>query len=85
MDVRDRVRGFITTELAQKEGAVGTVSDSESLLDRGILDSLGVLRVLGFLEEEYRLTVGDDDVVPENFESIDAIVAFVQRRRANGG
>lgn len=83
-DVKDRVKRFINTELVRKDG-VGTITDGESLLEGGVLDSLGVLRVLGFLEEEYRFTVRDEDVVPENFESVDAIAAFVQRRHVNGG
>lgn len=79
-DVKDKIRGFITTELAHKVGGTA-VADDESLLERGVLDSLGLLRVLGFLEEQYHFTVKDEDVVPENFESVDAIAAFVDRSR----
>jgi acyl carrier protein len=80
MDVKDRIRGFITSELAHRVGSAPVV-DAESLLDRGVLDSLGLLRVLAFLEKEYQVTVKDEDVVPENFESVDAIAAFIARVR----
>lgn len=80
MDVKDRIRRFITTELAHRVGDA-PVGDAESLLDRGVLDSLGLLRVLAFLEQEYQIAVKDEDVVPENFESVDAIAAFIARAR----
>lgn len=81
MGVKERIRGFITSELAH-DGPDASLGDDESLLERGILDSLGLLRVLGFLEQEYQVTINDDEVIPENFQSINAIAAFVEKRRS---
>ena len=83
MDVRDEIRQFISAELMHR-GMDATVDNTDSLVERCILDSLGLLRVLGFLESEYRMTVRDDDVIPENFESVNAIAAFVERYRHKG-
>lgn len=80
MGVNERIREFIVTELMHEDGAVA-LADDESLLERGVLDSLGLLQVLAFLEQEYGFTVQDPDIIPENFESISAIATYVDRRR----
>ncbi len=56
------------------------VKDSDPLLESGILDSLGVLEVVAFIEQEYSIHVSDDDLVLENFRSIDRIAAFILSR-----
>ena len=52
-----------------------------SLLESGIVDSLGVLDLVGFIEEEFGIQAEDDDLVPENFDSIEALTRFVTDRR----
>ena len=52
-----------------------------SLLESGIVDSLGVLDLVGFIEEEFGIQAEDDDLVPENFDSIEALTRFVTERR----
>ena len=52
-----------------------------SLLDSGIVDSLGVLDLVGFIEEQFGIEAEDDDLVPENFDSINALTQFVKERR----
>jgi len=56
------------------------IIDSAPLLENGILDSLGILEVVTFIEHEFHIILNDDDLVPENFQSIECIAAFVQRR-----
>ena len=51
------------------------------MLDSGIVDSLGVLDLVGFIEEQFGIEAQDDDLVPENFDSIDALTRFVKERR----
>jgi acyl carrier protein len=52
-----------------------------SLLESGIVDSLGVLDLVGFIEEQFGIEAQDEDLVPENFDSIDALTRFVKERR----
>ncbi len=52
-----------------------------SLLDSGIVDSLGVLDLVGFIEEQFGIEAQDDDLVPENFDSIGSLTRFVRERR----
>ena len=60
------------------------ISDSDGLLESGILDSLGILDLVSSLEQQFSMSVGDDELVPENFQSIDRLAAFVQRKMSNG-
>ena len=77
-DVRQDVRQFFQQQLARD---LTGVDDSTSLLQAGVLDSLGVMELVAFLQDRYGLTLDDDDLVPENLESVDAIAAFVARLR----
>jgi acyl carrier protein len=54
----------------------------DSLLEKGVIDSTGVLEVVAFLDEQFGVTVQDDELVPANFESIQKLAAFVNRKRA---
>ena len=53
------------------------LQDEDQLLDNGILDSLGVLDVVTVIEEKYNISLTDDELVPENFQSIAHIATFV--------
>jgi acyl carrier protein len=56
------------------------IVDTDHLLEKGILDSLGILEVVMFIEHEFHIILNDDELVSENFQSICSIAAFVQRR-----
>ncbi len=53
----------------------------ESLLERGLLDSLSILKTVTFCEEQFGITIPDDDVLPEHFESVRSIAKLVERVR----
>ena len=54
-----------------------------SLLAEGILDSTGVLELVSFLEQHFAITVADDELLPENLDSVEKIVAFVERKHVD--
>lgn len=58
------------------------LDDGTSFLETGIIDSTGVLEIVGFLEEEYGFAVQDDEVLPENFDSINNLASYVERKLA---
>jgi acyl carrier protein len=80
--INDRIKEFILRKfpLAKKQG----IKNSDRMLDSGILDSLGVLDVVAFVEQEFAILVSDEDLTPENFQSLDSLTAFVQRKSSNG-
>jgi len=57
------------------------LTDSQSLLETGLIDSTGVLELVAFLEQQIGITVADADIVPENLDSVQAIATFVDRKR----
>ena len=55
-----------------------------ALLEKGILDSLGILDVVSFLESEFSITINDEELVPENFQNMDTLSVFVGNKRGKG-
>jgi acyl carrier protein len=76
----EKVRGFITTNFYVPD--VDALSDDASLLDKGIVDSTGILEVVSFLEREFEIKVSDAELLPENLDTIGRIASFVGRKRA---
>jgi acyl carrier protein len=73
----DVIRNYISQELVRNRDSQ-PLENSTPLLDSGILDSLGLLRLVMFIEEQFGIRVGDLDVVPEHFASVDAICAYLR-------
>jgi acyl carrier protein len=71
----EQIREFVMP-IAQGMG-VHRFSDEESLINSGILGSLAVFRLVSFLEETFSVTIADEDIVAENFDSIDKINCFL--------
>ena len=59
-----------------------SLASDTKLFVEGIFDSMGFVLLLDFLEEKYNIVAADEDLIEENFESVDAIMAFVQRKHA---
>jgi acyl carrier protein len=75
---KDRVREFIASMFLTEAGAV--LSDDDSLLQLQIVDSTGFLELVGFLETTFSIKVADDEMLPENLDSLGAIDAFLARK-----
>ena len=74
------IKEFISQELV-RDPALPPVADETSLLESGILDSLSLLQLVVFLEERFGITVGDADLLPENFASLNTICAYLRDRQ----
>lgn len=81
MTVAVDVEEFILLEIARGRGIDSIVHDSD-LLAGEIIDSLGIVQLIAFLEAKYAIKVNDDDLDPENFRTLDSIVAFVGKKQA---
>lgn len=82
IQTREKVRGYILENLMFSSND-DDLADGASLLDRGIIDSTGVLEIVLYLEEQFQVKVKDSDMLPANFDSVDNIVGFVSRLQAN--
>jgi acyl carrier protein len=81
--VRERLARYISEELLDRgeRGASG-ISPDEDLLGSGLLDSLGVMSLVFFIEQELGLDIPAEDVTIENFQTLETIEAYLARRRA---
>ena len=78
--MRERLARYIATDLLNEADRV--IGADEDLLASGLLDSLGVMSLIHFIEQDLRIDVPAEDVVIENFESLRAIDAYLRRRGA---
>ena len=81
--VKEQVREFVL-ENARSKG-INQVADDQSLMESGIIDSLGIFRLVAFLEDSFRVRIADDEIVLENFQSINQIEQFVTAKQAKKG
>ncbi len=79
MEIKEQVRAFVTSNFYVADPAA--LEDDASLLDRGIIDSTGVLEVIFFIEETFGLTVEDSEMLPDNLDSIERIANFIARKK----
>lgn len=81
MEVKETVRQYIIENFLFGD-TEPLENDSMSLLDGGIIDSVGVMELVAFLEQDFELTIADEDLVPENLDSVENLTAFIGRRQA---
>jgi len=78
--MKAKLRTFIESNFYVPEG--DPLPDDGSLLDRGVVDSTGVLELIGFLQDEFGIEVADSEMIPDNLDSIARIEAYVGRKLA---
>jgi acyl carrier protein len=78
---RESIRGFIETSFLFRDGRQG-LADDESLLGAGLIDSTGILELVSYLEAEFGIVVQDEEIVPENLDSVERIAAYVDFKHA---
>lgn len=79
-DLAGMLREFLRTNFLF--GGAWTLSDTDSFLEQGLIDSTGVLELVAFLEQRYALAIADEELVPENLDSIENLVHFLQSKLA---
>ena len=78
--VAREIRGFIVENFLFGESENG-LKDRDSLLEQGVIDSTGVLELVSFVEENFDIKVEDEELIPENLDSIIYIVDFIIRKQ----
>jgi acyl carrier protein len=80
LDIRSEIRNFIFDNFMMgKENE--QLSDTDSLLGMGVIDSTGVLELVGFLEDHFKVTVEADETIPDNFDSVNSLINYIQSKR----
>lgn len=78
-DVKQQVRQFIRDNLMM--GGTEEIPDDASFMDRHIIDSTGFLELISFVEESFGIQVSDDEMVPENLDSLNSIERYIRGKR----
>ena len=84
MTVEEKIRKFILDNYLYTDDQ-SKLKDDESFLEKGIIDSTGVLEVISFLETDFGVTVTDEEMIPENLDSVRNLAAYINAKRANTG
>ena len=77
MSIQQRVREFVVQNFLFGQGELG---EDASFLESGIIDSTGVLELVGFIESTFAISVQDQDLVPANLDSVASVTRFVERK-----
>lgn len=76
-DVREFICGTMLVGMSDQ-----SIEPDESLVQRGVVDSTGVLELVEFLQDRYRIHVADEEITTDNLDSLNAIAAYLQRKLA---
>jgi acyl carrier protein len=82
--VSEILQRFIKDNFLPSAG-LNVFGDDDSFMEKGILDSTGVLELLEFIEEEFDIKVDDEEIIPNNFDSLNKLASFIQRKKDNAG
>jgi len=77
VEFEDKIREYIIKETF---GDVKNITNETLIFEEGVLDSMGLLFLIEFLNEEFKITTNDDELVVENFKSINNIVSFLKSK-----
>jgi acyl carrier protein len=80
--IKSSLRTFLSEPILPL-AKVAAFSDDESFLEKGILDSTGVLELVGHLEKQFGIRVEADEIIPDNLDSLNKLAAFVLRKTTN--
>jgi acyl carrier protein len=81
MDFEKKLRTFILENYLFTDDD-SQLNNSDSFLDSGIIDSTGILEVITFIQDELDIMVEDEEMIPENLDSIDNIIAYIAKKAA---
>ena len=79
MEARTHIRKYILENYLFSDDP-SELEDGISLLEKGVIDSTGIMELVFFLEEEWGIEVDDEEMIPENLDSVDNIVHFVEKK-----
>ncbi len=80
MSTQEKLRGFIVEEL-QPEATANELTDDYPLLTSGVIDSIGIYQIVGFVESEFGVEIADEELVEDNFGTIGDLAALIEGKR----
>ena len=81
MTIEENIRNFIVENFIFEPGQ-GNFDNTQSFLETGIIDSTGILELVSFIEEHYGIKIEDEELIPDNLDSISNVVRFINKKLA---
>lgn len=82
MTIKEQLKDYIARNLLFSDNGF-KYDDDDSFLEEGIVDSIGVLELVAFVDESFGVEVEDHEVTPDNFDSVNKLAAYVQRKQTS--
>ena len=83
MDITKELSKYIIDELRYSDHKEDNIDSAENLIANGTIDSLGILKLTGFIENSFNIKITDEDITKENFQSINSIKWFIEKKLNN--
>lgn len=83
-NIKALLKNFINDNFLSSSG-FDTFDEGDSFMEKGIIDSTGVLELIGFIEERFKIRVEDEEIIPENLDSLSNLIIFIKRKLDNAG
>jgi len=80
MDSKKMIREFINSTIIDNPNGKNKLKDTDPLLEAGILDSLGMMKLLSFLEETFSVSLEAKELMPENFETVETLSSLIENK-----
>jgi len=80
--MKDQIRTYIMDNILLGSADI-SIADDDSFLEKGIIDSTGILELVAFVEDEFDIEVGDEELIPDNFDSIEKLAVYTQGKIGN--
>lgn len=78
MNTKEKVKYFLIKELLHEDD-LSKISDTDSLIESGFIDSHAIMSLIAFIEDEFKIRIEPQELLPENFENINAISSLIER------
>ena len=82
-EAKEKIRKYILENFMFTEDETA-LSNEDSFLEKGIIDSTGMLELIAFIGDGFQITLEDDELVPDNLDSVNRVAAFIQRKKGGG-
>jgi acyl carrier protein len=79
--IQDQLKNYILSEFMYEDNKK-SLEPEDDLLSQGVIDSMGILQIVNFMEEKFGISVIDEEIIPENFRTLNALTNFVVRKNA---
>ncbi len=81
MDIKTQIKDYIAKNFLFSDDGFG-YDDDASFLEEGIVDSVGIMELVTFVEDKFGFPVNDEDLTPDNFDSVEKLAHYIQTRQA---